>query len=101
MNIEETPYKRWLEIVVRHDFAGSYEFDEVIIFRDQAGQLLAGHDSGCSCPIPWENMGVPDLTPVRGFHEILDYARSSVSQYNYDAATWASVVEAALKGVAE
>ena len=96
MNLGYSPEKFGLEIIARHDFANAYEFDEVIIFRNENGQLLAGHDSGCSCPIPWDDITVSDLAPVDGLHEILNFARSHVYDSNYDAATWASIVKAAL-----
>lgn len=39
----------------------SYEFDQVTVFRHRfSGGLLIAHDSGCSCPMPFENTTVKD-----------------------------------------
>jgi hypothetical protein len=44
----------------------SYEFDMVkIIKNDETGQYLWAHDSGCSCPVPWEDTRIEDFQPLK------------------------------------
>ena len=43
--------------------SGSYEFDlTVVLKRESDGQLFYAEDSGCSCPTPFENHTLHDLT---------------------------------------
>ena len=46
-----------LEKVGEYDFSsGSYEFDVRCIWREKStGKLLTARDSGCSCPLPFED----------------------------------------------
>lgn len=64
-NIASSPEAFGLEVVADLDVAGVYEFDEVIVWRRKAdGTLWGAHDSGCSCPIPFDDIGVDDLEPI-------------------------------------
>lgn len=56
------PAKFGLAMVGSIDFRDAYEFDIVAVFRDQQGRLGYLIDSGCSCPMPFEDKGVNDLT---------------------------------------
>lgn len=38
----------------------SYSFDTIIVLEDEHGSLYAAHDSGCSCPTPFENHKFPE-----------------------------------------
>lgn len=54
-----------LEMIGCIDIAGSWEFDYLGVFLDRdTMQLYVGQDSGCSCPIPWENHSMEDLRAV-------------------------------------
>lgn len=45
--------------------SGSYEFDYRVVWRRLSdGVLLTARDSGCSCPTPFEYIGIPDLAEV-------------------------------------
>lgn len=46
-----------------------YEFDQLMVVREHAtGDLYAAADSGCSCPIPFENHTFPtDYTLIRSW----------------------------------
>ena len=58
-----------------------WQFDIVGVFRHkETGLLFYGHDSGCSCPTPWENTKVTDLTPLETYQEWLDYMAEAVGQ---------------------
>lgn len=66
-NAYTTPEEYGLEIVAHHDvYEADWDFDMVVVWRDAAGDLWAAHDSGCSCPCPFEGHVFPtDFTPVR------------------------------------
>lgn len=62
-----SPEKHGLVIVYTMNEPGlSYEFNEVVLWRrTDDGKLFWAHDSGCSCPSPFENYsGVADLSPL-------------------------------------
>ena len=44
----------------------SYSFDTVAVWRDERGQFWVGQDSGCSCPLPFED--IRDLNSLDGPH---------------------------------
>lgn len=61
------PDKFGLEMVGEIEWSsGSYEFDLTVVWkRISDGRFLYGEDSGCSCPAPFEDTGVDQLTPLR------------------------------------
>jgi hypothetical protein len=56
----------------------SYEFNTIIFVKDQAtGKFYAAHDSGCSCPSPFENLkGLDDMVPINNAATMEDFIRS-------------------------
>lgn len=52
-----SPEKCGLKIVHSYDRTNqSYEFDLVVLWMDlETGKYYVGEDSGCSCPIPFED----------------------------------------------
>lgn len=42
-----------------------WEFDLIALWRDGEGLLRAAHDSGCSCPIPFEGFTATDFQCIR------------------------------------
>lgn len=47
-------------MVATLDVSPGYEFDIVLLVRENAtGLLWAAHDSGCSCPTPFEGLAFP------------------------------------------
>lgn len=45
------------------DFSdGCYQFDLTAVWRDATGKLLWADDAGCSCPSPFESVGIDDLS---------------------------------------
>jgi hypothetical protein len=47
-----------------------YSFDMVVVWRRiEDGRLFWQHDSGCSCPSPFEDIRIPDLYPLTNDHE--------------------------------
>ena len=44
----------------------SWSFDTVAVWLDERGQFWVGQDSGCSCPLPFED--IRDLNDLDGPH---------------------------------
>lgn len=68
-NVYYDPIKFGLDIVGEIDVGGSYEFDKFVVWSrrawDGAGsRFVYGTDSGCSCPTPFEDVGVNDLIEI-------------------------------------
>lgn len=52
-----------MEYVDAIELAGnSWEFDLLGVFKDNEGRVFTATDSGCSCPMPWENLTEADYT---------------------------------------
>lgn len=80
MNIFYDPAKFGLETVGTVDYSsGSYEFEYLAVWKDASGQLYYAEDSGCSCPSPFEGMGVTDLTKATR-HEIAARAQERLTE---------------------
>lgn len=65
-NIYNDPHDFGLEIFEHiSDDRASYDFDDFCVFRrKEDGKLFWAKDSGCSCPCPFEDVKVDDLTPI-------------------------------------
>ena len=47
-----------------------YEFDLTAVFQHKpTGRLFLAHDSGCSCPIPFEDMTEEDATEITRLYD--------------------------------
>lgn len=66
MNIYYDPGSFGLTIIAELAKPPNYDFDMVVLWRDRDGKVLGGHDSGCSCPTPFEDHQVSDLVEVGG-----------------------------------
>lgn len=78
-NIYYDPEKFDLEIIETVDAGHSYEFDMLALFR-RGNNFYIGTDSGCSCPLPFEGVGVNDLTEIDNLGTLLT-----------EVATWADI----------
>ena len=59
------PEKFGLTVVAELDFGDEpYTFDKRIVWKDRENKLWTARDSGCSCPEPFEDMGLDDLEPL-------------------------------------
>jgi len=47
-------------IVHEEDTAGAYEFDIVMLIETEPNVFYIGRDTGCSCPIPFEDQTVTE-----------------------------------------
>lgn len=64
-NIYYSPEKFGFQPVAEIGKGLSYEFDYLVVWRRiEDGQLFWSSDNGCSCPTPFENIGVEDLTVI-------------------------------------
>lgn len=65
----DSPYytaPKGTEILVEHDWAGDYEFDMVVVWRDTTtGELRGAWDAGCSCPDPFADLTWDTMRPIR------------------------------------
>ena len=83
-NIYYNPEKFGLEEVGKVEWAEPcYSFDTTVVWRRSCdGQLLYASDSGCSCPSPFEDFGVGDLTPVSAW-ELQEVLERISMEYDY------------------
>lgn len=51
----------------------SYEFNLTAVYRHEDGRLFVASDSGCSCPIPFDDTRESDLTPITRLQDWYDY----------------------------
>lgn len=68
-----------------HDPQADYSFSDVIVVKDKAdGKLYAAHDSGCSCPTPFEDTMYPtDCTEVRNADDLRAFIKAEeYTHYN-------------------
>lgn len=70
------PENYGLEIIGTIDWADTYEFDMICVWkRLEDGALLWAQDAGCSCPTPFEGFAVGDeIKPIEDlatFHAML------------------------------
>ena len=64
-NIYYEPEKFDLEIFAEEDCDRWTGFDMYIVWRNVVtGLLFYAHDSGCSCPIPFDDVEMKDLIPL-------------------------------------
>lgn len=67
MNIYHDPEKYGLLTIGEIDWSsGCYEFDLTTVWkRESDGRFVYAEDSGCSCPSPFEDTGINELTVLR------------------------------------
>ena len=46
---------------------GIYQFELTATWKDGDGSFWYAEDSGCSCPSPFENTGIGDLTLIESY----------------------------------
>lgn len=75
MNIYYNPEKFGLTMIGEIDWSdGSYQFDLTVVWkRDSDGKFVYAEDSGCSCPSPFGDTGVQDLTVLRKRGGLADF----------------------------
>ena len=92
--VYDCPEKFGLAVVKAiNDPADSYDFDMVVLWKHKDGRLFWGHDSGCSCPTPFEwahelsNLNVLTDDSWKDFEEVVNEVWCQyVSEYFADIA---------------
>ncbi len=85
-NIQDTPEKFGLTTVGTIERGGSYEFDTFVVWlQKDTGRVLYAQDAGCSCPTPFDDVGVDDTTEVTGatWGEFVDALKKHGSHGHY------------------
>lgn len=60
-----SPDKFGLELIGEIDWSdGCYQFDYTVVWKRRDGSFVYGEDQGCSCPSPFEDVGVDQLTEL-------------------------------------
>jgi hypothetical protein len=84
-NIYYNPEKLGYKLIgVLEDADADYSFDTLIVVQDKAtGTLFAAHDTGCSCPTPFEEIRGPgDMQPIRTSQDLAVYIAMNDSTYS-------------------
>lgn len=77
-NLYYTPEKLGYEIVTVFELRDEpWEFDLLIVWRDPDGNLKWAADTGCSCPVPFEDHTPGDLYDY-DYNYIANYIRGTV-----------------------
>ena len=63
MNVYYDPEKFGLKIIGEIEWSdGCWQFDTTVVWQREAdGVFLYAEDSGCSCPMPFERIGINDM----------------------------------------
>lgn len=66
------PAEHGVEIVDTLEGTEPYSFDIILLVRDlESGELYVARDSGCSCPVPFEDVTYPtDFSLVRTLDDV-------------------------------
>jgi hypothetical protein len=66
------------------DPEASYSFSTILAWRDlETGDVYVGHDSGCSCPVPFEDFrGLSDMTLITDRIDLERFVRE-IEQRHY------------------
>lgn len=83
-NIYYNPESFGLSVVAQIDYSsGYYEFDIRVVWKDKAGKLWTARDHGCSCPTPFEDYHLGNISPL-DLRELVSECRAELSGYNSD-----------------
>lgn len=82
-NIYYNPEKFGLSIVGEIEFdEPNYSFDFGVVWKTKNNKFYYGHDSGCSCPTPFEDEGIDDLEGPFDKAEIIAFL-TELQPYEY------------------
>lgn len=62
-----------------------YDFDTIVVVQDVAtGKLYAAHDTGCSCPTPFEDVhSLGDMSEIRTVDELQAFVKAHEEYVNW------------------
>lgn len=76
--LDDVKYETLANIEWRYE---SYEYDQTEIYRRVSdGALFHASDSGCSCPMPFEDVTEADMKPIRTMQDFNDLIETGLSQ---------------------
>lgn len=76
MNLYSNPSNYGLELIADVNFSEGWDFDIYALFRNDDGMYFMAHDSGCSCPSPFEDYhSASDIADGRVFNtaDVMEY----------------------------
>jgi len=80
-NIYYNPDAFGLSVVAEIEYSsGYYQFDTRVVWKDKAGKLWTARDSGCSCPTPFEDYHLGNISPL-DLRELISECRAELSGY--------------------
>lgn len=63
---------------------GAYQYDLTVVWQDtRTGHLFAASDSGCSCPSPFEWVGLNDATPLADWAAVNNHLLDRLAKQDY------------------
>ena len=77
-NVYYDPEKFGLTQIGHIELAGSYEFDTYVLWKDKNGLVYWAYDTGCSCPIPFEDYTTLESLNVIRIYTDLDVLKSAL-----------------------
>lgn len=83
-NVYYYPEKSGMEIVTQLELSEPcYSFDTQVVWRVKGKKkLYTAHDSGCSCPTPFEDYHkLSDLTPIT--NAVIEELKREIRQHEY------------------
>jgi hypothetical protein len=79
-NIYDCPEAFGLTAFGDVDFSsGCYEFDRIVVWKDDRGQLYYAEDSGCSCPEPFGSFDLRNITKATP-HQITERLQAKAKE---------------------
>lgn len=82
-----SPKKCGLQIIdALEDPAASYDFSTVVAFRkSRTKRVFIVHDSGCSCPTPFEDVhSLADMSEIRTVKEAREFIQGVYTKYRLE-----------------
>jgi hypothetical protein len=81
VNVYYDPEKFGLQLIGEVDYSsGAYEFDLTVVWREMtSGRLVYADDSGCSCPSPFSDVGISDMTAGQP-HDVARHLHRRIEQ---------------------
>lgn len=73
-------------LTIDNDTTTSYEFDYTCFWKAPGGEVYSAHDSGCSCPTPFENYEGSTISSVVSTLERIGSLAQAESIYREHAA---------------
>lgn len=85
-NIYYSPEKYGLRTIGEVEWRDySYEFDLTVVWQDiNTGHLFTADDAGCSCPSPFDDIGLNDLTPLADWSAVNHHLLTRLTNERYD-----------------